>query len=42
MCDQIIFNFGVATLEVDGLMMCIGYSTTGLITSQVGALLYGI
>ncbi|NCJ08321.1 exopolysaccharide biosynthesis protein [Synechococcales cyanobacterium C] len=37
-----ILIFVVATLEADGLMMCIGYGATGLITSLFGALLYGI
>ncbi|MFE4106126.1 exopolysaccharide biosynthesis protein [Almyronema epifaneia] len=37
-----ILIFVVATLEADGLMMCVGYAMTGLITSLFGGLIYGL
>ncbi|HEY9888691.1 MAG TPA: exopolysaccharide biosynthesis protein [Candidatus Obscuribacterales bacterium] len=37
-----ILIFVVATLEADGLMMCVGYVVTGLITGLFGLLGYGL
>ncbi len=37
-----ILIFVVATLETDGLMMCIGYGLTGLITSLFGTMIYSL
>jgi hypothetical protein len=37
-----ILIFVVATLEMDGLMMCIGYGATALITAFFGVIAYGL
>ncbi|MBE9078222.1 exopolysaccharide biosynthesis protein [Romeria aff. gracilis LEGE 07310] len=37
-----ILIFVAATLEADGLMMCVGYVATGLITGIFGLLIYGL
>lgn len=37
-----ILIFVVATLEADGLMMCLGYVATGLITGLFGLIGYGL
>ncbi|RZM77775.1 exopolysaccharide biosynthesis protein [Leptolyngbya iicbica] len=37
-----ILLIAIATLEADGLMLCLGYVTTGLITGLFGILGYGL
>ncbi|MBE9136358.1 exopolysaccharide biosynthesis protein [Nodosilinea sp. LEGE 07088] len=37
-----ILIFVIATLEADGLMMCLGYAATGLTTGMFGLLIYGL
>lgn len=37
-----ILMIAIATLEADGLMMCLGYATTGLITGVFGVVGYGL
>ena len=37
-----ILIFVIATLEADGVLMCLGYAATGLTTGVFGLLIYGV
>lgn len=37
-----ILLFVIATLEADGLLMCLGYAATGMTTGLFGLLIYGL